>query len=513
MIITQQNRETVIQTFREYPAGLSISDLSLKSGINRNKCSQICSDYHKSDILGLIQKSSYKIYFLKHQSVLTQIIDSISGPVLVVNESFAVIAINKEYVRSFGIHPDEILGRSAEELLVPLYPDLIQVIKEQTGPGMSGKTATFPDETGVPRCKTLTIALNESQFCIIILQTQAPLQGENDTQISTAESRFTAAVPGLMAENTWPQALGQITRLLHETIPDALIFTLLIEEPLRTCMIHTLASPAGWTEPEISGVPIPMTGIEILQYKTREPTTYYTGTPESLSSTPLPKPLRTMCQEKGISSISLLGISSNGNSTTVLGIGTEDSSVSIAHVRLLQSLSGYLNLLCTLYHRASDMQNIKAGHQKHYSEIYALLTEKTQENAALITGTQHLISVLETVLDSMKISLISVNRQGALITANKTASTVYSISGQDLADNVPITNVLSPELAASLLALIPDQTSHSPGTAASHIEEQQTGRTHWYLIPSHGTQQETTYLYVGEKHPAHLIKYLKSINR
>ena len=510
MIITQQNREKVIQIFREYPEGLSISDLSIKCGINRNKCSQICSDYHKSDILGRIQKSPYKIYFLKHQSVINQIIDSISGPTLVVNESFAVIGINKEYETTFKMHPDEILGRSAEEILSPIYPDLVPAIREQIAPGMSGKTATFPDEIGVPRCKTLTIALNKSLFCIIILQIQAPFQDLNQIRIATAESRFVAAVPGLMAEETWPKALEQITGLLHETIKDALIFTLLIDEPLRRCTIHIGASLKESTKPDIPKTPVPLTDIEILQFKTREPVTYYTGTHESLINTPLPRPLKNLCHEKGISSISLLGICIDGNSTTVLGIGTDDSNLSMIYANLLQSISGYLNLICTIYQNASDAQKMKAEYQKHYSEIYALITEKTLENGAHITEIQHLRSLLEGILDSMKVSLISVNRQGALITANKTASVVYSITEQAIEANIPITQVLPPDLATSLLALISDQTNHSPDKIVSFIEEGKTGRTHWYLISRPGTQQATPYLFIGENHPAQLIKYLKS---
>ncbi len=513
MIITQQNREAVLQTFREYPAGLSISDLSLRCGVNRNKCSQICSDYHKMDILGLIQKSSYKIYFLKHHSVLNQIIESIHGPVLVVNEMFAVIGTNKEYNTTFKINPDEIIGRSAEETLYPIVPDLIQLIKEQAGPGMGGKTATFPDETGAPRCRTLTIALNESQFCIIILKAETPLENQVNDPIKAAENQLKSAVPVLMTEKTWPDALREIAKKLHQTIPDTLIVTLLIDEPASSCTIHTVATPQDTQQQEFSDrTLIQLSGIELLQYKTTKPVTYYTGTQESLQNTPLPEAIKTLCMEKGISSISLIGISSDSSLISVLGIGTVDSSISTDYVWLLSALSGYLTLLGTVCETTSKTQKIQAEYQKHYSEIYALLTEKNQENVGLIAESEHLRAMLGSVLDLMKIYLIVVTRQGTLVAANKTACTAYQITQQQLTDKPPLPTVLPPDLAASLMALVPDETGHFQKKPYDrYIEEQQSGQIHWYLFSSPSTQQATSYLFIGEKQPAKLVKSLKSL--
>ena len=513
MIITQQNRETVLQTFREYPAGLSISDLSRKCGINRNKCSQICSDYHKKDILGLIQKSSYKIYFLKHQSVLTQIIESIHGPVLVVNESFAVIGTNNEYNATFKTKSDEILGRSAEEMLNPILPDLIQLIKEQARPGMGGKTATFPDETGAPRCRTLTVALNESQFCIIILKAYTSLENLVDDRIKAAENKLKAGAPVLMAEKTWPDALRKIAKILHETIPDTLTVTLLIDEPGSSCTIHTVATPEDTQQQEFPDrAPIQLSGIELLQYMTTKPVTYYTETQESLQNTPLPEAIKTLCMEKGISSISLIGISSDNSLISVLGIGTADSSISTDYVWLLSALSGYLTLLCTVCETTSKAQKIQAEYQKHYSEIYALLTEKNQENVGLIAESEHFRAILGSVLDLMKIFLIVVTRQGTLVAANKTACTAYQITLQQLTDKAPLPTVLPPDLAASLMALIPDETGHFQKPPHDrYIEEQQTGQIHWYLFSSPSTQQATLNLFIGEQQPAKLVKSLKSL--
>jgi len=513
MIITQQNRETVLQTFREYPAGLSISDLSRKCGVNRNKCSQICSDYHKKDILGLIQKSSYKIYFLKHQSVLNQIIESIHGPVLVVNESFAVIGTNKEYNATFKTNPDEVLGRSAEEMLNPILPDLIPLIKEQARPGMGGKTATFPDETGAPRCRTLTIALNESQFCIIILKADTPIENQVDDLTRAAENKLKSASLALMAEKTWPDALREIAKILHQTIPDTLIVTLLIDEPASSCTIHTVATPENTQQQEIPDkAPIQLSGIELLQYKTSKPVTYYTGTHESLQNTPLPEAIKTLCMEKGISSISLIGISSHSNLTSVLGIGTGDSSISTDYVRLLSALSGYLTLLGTVCQTTSKTQKIQAEYQQHYSEIYALLTEKNQENIGLIAESEHLRAILGSVLDLMKIFLIVVTRQGTLVSANKTACASYQITQHQLTDKAPLSAILPPDLAASLMVLVPDDTGHFQKPSHDrYIEEQQTGQIHWYLFSSASTQQATSYLFIGEQQPAKLVKSLKSL--
>jgi hypothetical protein len=513
MIITPQNRETVLQIFREYPTGLSISDLSLKCGLNRNKCSQICSDFYKNDIIGLIQKSSYKFYFLKYESVLHYLIDSINDPALVVNRSFYAIGANQEYKKTFKDNQEEILGVSGEDLLQAICPDLIPDLKLQIGSGMNGKTATFLDETGALRAKTLTISLNGSQFCIIILNSKAGLPEQTTDSISTAKIRFTAAIPSLMVEKTWPKALEQIARLLHETIKDTLIFTLLIDEQLKTCTIHSIAIP----EPK-STVPgltsdaslIPLTGIEIFQYKTGEPVTYYTGTPDSLQNTPLPPKIKTLCPDIGISSISLLGISSGKTITSVLGIGAQESNSSKKYESLLCDLSGYLTLLSTVCQNTSDAQRTQEEYQKQYSDIYSLLTEKTQENLAYTTEAEYLRSILGAILDTMQISLIAVTEKGVLISANKTACTTYSIEEQHLENNSILTDVLQPDVATSLLNLIPHETGQSMSETSSCIETQQSSQIHWHLLYQNGTQPAFSYLCIGENHPAPLIKYLKS---
>ncbi len=514
MIITSQNRETILQTFREYPAGLSISELSRKCGINRNKCSQICSDYHKTNILGLIQRSSYKIYFLKHQSVLNQIIDAISGPAIVVNESFSVIGTNEAYDTVFKTNQDENLGRSAEDLLNLICPDLIPEIQKQLQDKMSGKTATFLDESGLPRCKTLTLSLTGNLAGIIILPTKAEVIDPVDNRIKTIETQFTSAVPHLITEKTWPQALGKIAKLLQKSITEALIFTLLIDESLKTCTIHTIATPADIQKGNLPDTTkAPLTGIEILQYKTTDPVTYFTGTEESLHNTPLPRPIKNLCQDLNISSITLFGISSEGRLTSVIGIGTEESGVSSTYLRLLRAISGYLTLLCTVCQNTSELQNIQTEYQKNYREIYALLTEKTEETAAQTTEAEYLRTILGAVLHTMNISLIAVNKQGTLFTANKTASTNYSITDQDISDHKSIHEVLSPELASALVSLIPEKTEIplAQRTHTRYIEKNQSGEIHWHLFSQNTNHSTVTCLFIGEPHPAPLLRYLQTL--
>jgi len=514
MIITPQNRETVLQTFRENLAGLSISELSLKSGLNRNKCSQICSDYHKSEILGLIQKSTYKIYFLKHESVIHHIIDSITGPVLAVSRSFTIIGANQEYLTRYKTDPAVILGAPGEDLMNSICPELIPTLKLHLEDGLSGRTATYPDETGTAYWRTLTISLNEDLVGLIILNEKSLQTRPADELIRTIENRFTATLPGLMAGKTWPQALDQIAELLHESIPDSLIFTLLIDEPAKTCTIHTVAAPKGALQPGIPDrAPIQLSGIEILQFKTSEPVTYFTGTQESLLNTPLPEPVKHLCQDLNVSSISLYGVSSDGHLTSVIGVGAGESSVSVTYVRLLHALSGYLTLLCTVCQNTSEIQTIKEDYQKHYSDIYALLTEKTEENAAQTSEAEHLISILGAMLHTMNVSLIAVSRQGALIAANKTACSVYSITEQNMADHASIRDIIPPDLAAALLELILDkpETPHNQKDNARYTEERHSGDIHWHCITRNTTHPAAPFLFIGEKHPAPLLKSLRSL--
>lgn len=514
MIITQQNQDAVLRTFQEYPAGLSISELSRKCGLNRNKCSQICSEYHKKKILGLVQKSSHKIYFLQHQSILNPLIEAMSGPVLVVNDSFSVIAANQEYHTAFRTTSDQILGRAAEDLLIPVCPDLIPDLIHQLGPERTGTTATFPDETGAPRVKTLTIAMNDSRFCIIILTGKTPPEDREPDRIIAAETRFSIAVPTLI-ELTWPQALTAITGLLHEPLTDTLIFTLLIDEPHKTCTINTIATPGRkQTRPDRPDIPpVSLTSIEILQYKTGKPVTYYTSTPDSLRSTPLPERIQTLCPELGITSISLLGISTGSSLTSVLGIGGPDPASARAYVQLLRAISGYLTLLCTACQQASETLQIQTEYENHYRDIYALLTEKTRENAVYSTEAEHLHSILGEVLHTLRISLITTTRQGALIAANKTATATYGITPEHLADHASIREAL-PDLAPSLLALIPEKNGHLPGqtTHTSQTQDRQSVQTRWYLLSPGSTPPAPAApcLFIGEPLPAPLIRYLTS---
>ena len=512
MIITPQEREKVLQTFREYPTGLSISDLSLTCGLNRNKCSQIASDFHQKEILGLVQKSSSKIFFLKHQSVLHHLIDAISGPVLVVNESFYVIAANRDYAETFHTDLAEILGVSADQILRPVCQDLIPALKQELGPGLTGRTATFTDQTGAPRCRTLTVSFTKNQFLIIIFEQIAPKTDPAEANISRAETRFATAVPALMNEKTWPGAFAQVARLLHDTIPEAVIFTLLIDEPHRRCSVHTLTIPAdvqpAGIHPEPSTGPLPLTEIAILQYKTGEPVTYYTSTLESLQNTPLPDEIKVLCPKIGISSISLMGICSQDSLSSVLGIGSLDNQAPREYARLLSALSGYLALLCTVCHTAAENRRVQAEYQDHYNEIYTLLTRKTQEKIVHAAEAGYLRSFLGSVLHTMQISLIATTLDGALIAANTTATTAYGITGKHLEHKESIRDILPSDLAAELMALLTEENHQQPSVKPPGPAEPQT---RWYLIRQTGPLA-TSCIFIGENHPAPLIRYLKSVH-
>jgi len=512
MIITPQEREKVLQTFREYPTGLSISDLSIKCGLNRNKCSQIASAFHQKEILGLVQKSSSKIFFLKHQSVLHHLIDAISGPVLVVNESFYVIAANRDYAETFHIDPVEILGTSADQILRPVCPDLIPALKQELGPGMTGRTVTFTDQAGAPCCRTLTVSFTKHQFLIIIFEPVSRQTDPAEASISRAETRFAAAVPALMNEKTWPGAFAQVARLLHETIPEAVIFTLLIDEPHRRCSVHTLTIPAAIQPagilPEPSADPLPLTEIAILQYKTGEPVTYYTSTLESLQNTPLPDEIKVLCPKIGISSISLMGICSLNSLSSVLGIGSLDNQSPLAYARLLSALSGYLALLCTVCHTAAENRRIQAEYQDHYNEIYTLLTQKTQEKIVHTAEATYLRSFLGSVLHTMQISLIATTPEGALIAANKTAIATYGITGKHLEHNESIRDILPSDLAAELITLLTEKNQQQRSNKPPESADPQT---RWYLIRQTGPVA-TSCLFIGENHPAPLIRYLRSVH-
>ena len=513
MIITPQERDKVLQTFREYPTGLSISDLSLKCGLNRNKCSQIASDFHQKGILSLVQKSSSKIFFLKHQSVLHTLIDAIGGPVLVINESFYVIGANRDYAETFHTDPAEILGVSADQVLRPVCPDLIPALKQELGPGLTGRTATFTDQTGAPRCRTLTVSFTAHPFLIIIFEPVARPADPVEAGITRAETCFVASVPALMDEKTWPGAFAQVARLLHDTLPDVVIFTLLIDEPHRTCSVHTLTippaiQPAGIL-PEPSADPLPLTEIAILQYKTGEPVTYYTSTPDSLQNTPLPEEITALCPKIGISAISLMGICSQNSLSSVLGIGSLDNQAPMAYARLLRALSGYLTLLCTVCHTAAENQKIQAEYQDHYSEIYALLTRKTEENIVHTAEATYLRSFLGSVLHTMEISLIATTLDGALIAANKTATTAYGITGKHLENKESIRDLLPSDLAAQFMALLTEENHQQPsdkspgGLADRQIQ--------WYLIRQKGPHGASC-IFIGENHPAPLLRYLRSVH-
>ncbi len=329
------------------------------------------------------------------------------------------------------------------------------------------------------------------------------------TGISQAETRFAAAIPGLMNEKTWPGAFAQVARLLHDTIPDAVIFTLLIDEPHRTCTVHTLmipaaVQPAGFP-PEPSHDPLPLTETAILQYKTGEPVTYYTSTPDSLQNTPLPEEITALCPKIGVSSISLMGICSQDSLSSVIGIGSLDNQAPREYARLLSALSGYFALLCTVCHTAAENRRIQTEYQDHYNEIYTLLTRKTQEKIVHTAEATYLRSILGSVLHTMQISLITTSLDGTLIAANKTATVAYGITGTHLENKDFIRDILPSDLATELITEEnPQQPSDKPPGPADP-------QTRWYLIRQKDPLT-TSCIFIGENHPAPLIRYLRSVH-
>lgn len=83
---------------RETMKGLSRSELSRKSGINRNKVSLIAESLAQEDIAQCIQQSTSRIYTPVQQTLVQVLLDTISDPAIFLDASLKVVSVNPAYL-------------------------------------------------------------------------------------------------------------------------------------------------------------------------------------------------------------------------------------------------------------------------------------------------------------------------------------------------------------------------------------------------------------------------------
>lgn len=521
MIITPEDQEKILETFREYPDGLSVTELARKSGINRNKASVIAETLHKKGLLSLYQQSSAKIYAVKEQSPIHHLIGIIPEPAFVINESFHVIGINKAYAEMYKVDPRSVSGMPGEQLIKPPYRILADALKRELEEGTDGKPATFPDESGTPLCTTFRISQSGSRPSLIVsLHPDRKTREKIETldRIRRIVDRFSAGIPGIMAEKTWEEVLSRVARNIQTDLPGTLVFTLIVDEQKKTTTISSFYAPDGNQdliakpgEIQLKDLRIALTDLKIIQYRTCQPICYYTDSLETLLDPPLQAKIISWCKDLGLSSISLIGITAQGILTGILGMGSLRDTVSqTIYEDLLSSLSGYLNLISSVYHLKKENREISIEYQQHYQEIYNLLTEKTEENILRTTETEYTRSILGAVLHTMGISLIVTTTDGTLISANQTAMETCQITEETLLSHPPVLSSLPPDIAETI-ARLTNENQPGNGTKDTLTTGEQT--IHWYLIRPEPVESCRSCLFIGEKSPAPLNRYLRSLRR
>lgn len=513
MKISAEDRKTIIETLRENLQCLSISELSRKSGINRNKTAQIADSLYSENIISCIHYGNSKIYRLNCRSIIYALLETSRDPMVILDKKFRILETNKPYAEKYGsdtlnhygkplfaIHPFQGTALSEEELTAILAES-------------EGTRKVFGDGT-FEQYVFIRISLDEDTPGLLLVIQQKRTESEIHEGRSVLLTILQELIDTLpeMGEKRSNEACIQAAEILRRHLPQTLIFSLYIDENDRVGEINTILPPKSAlrkTEPILSSLlrkKISIPPFVILKYKTSKP--YL-----SEDITPLLEPLLTP-EEMGILTgsfplrmISLIGIQSGNTLTNILGIGARDDAIDPGICSLLlRSVSHLLSVTALTRQKTEENQRNLLEYQSQYGKIYALLSEKTKENTAHSLEMEYFKTGFYELLDYLGVQVIITGWDGKILSANQTAAEIHNIPNNSALISVSLQDILPADFADIFRQLDSKPVKMNPDIV---VDTTQKKPMVWYLIKNPGNQSPNSLICIAEPSPAPLIQYLK----
>lgn len=509
MNITNQDREKILSVFRENLQGISISDISRRSGINRNKTARIAEDFYLEGVVRCNRQSVAKIYTLITDSAIYPVMSLMSDPAILVDDQFRILQVNPAFIQNLKGSGDIYSGVSLNEIKGTIPGSILSDIRDFIQSGRNGESRVFHEEN-LPVCTGILISLIEERSGLIIIFPGFAKRSEDQGDLHLGVLKtLTCRLPDIASSSSTNEAFSLTAGIIHDLLPDVVILTVLIDENDQTSRLNSFHIPQNrFTDANIPeyihaamATPVQIPGIKLLKFKSGKPVqkenldflfTGQLGIEEKLSTSILPDRMSMIGISDGNLLIGLFAISSNVR-TSVSGI------IPV----ILESVARFLTIASMFQRKTADIQMNLETYQNNYRDLYSRLIDTTEENNMLVTDGRLLISVLADILDNYGILFLSLDQDAQILSANRMAKSVWGITDMDRIRGVSILNNLPKTLADDVLRGL---TGDPAGPVSGRTVENDNSSLFWYLV--RGKHPQTTYFLIVEPKSGSLVPYL-----
>jgi len=505
--------EDILQILQDVSNELSISELSRKSGVNRNKVAWITENLLRKGVVQCNQSSNAKKYsYLPCTTALT-LIESIPDPTLIIDDTLQIVRMNQAFLDLTKEGEPEYIGQclaAISHLFKGLDAAVITAALSEKPDGY--RTSIHPDQSKIRYdCVRVTLPDNHPG----VLLSMQPVDAYNPAALYRKfVDRFFSKIQNISDDQQSEKVYDTITRMLRDVFTDDVVLSFLIDEHSRTSSLSTLLVPESIRKPTRSEIdlavsqktPVSFDEADILPYKLYDTVRIKGIPPMMLRSTDDTIRIFTPLQSY---EFLYVGIAINEALTGIIGIGKMESGVPPdAYERILLAISRFFYLYEANRGRSEIHDGVVRKYKEEYRNIYNLLTEKTEQDEDRRTESETLRSLLGIIGDQMSVACCTLTPEGTLTAANSTMLDLCSAEENDILKN-PRFEDIAPSYLYDVIADLISSTEYQTeiGSYQVLVKTSEKTQSSWCLIRS-PKEDGLPYICLGEKKPARLIQFI-----
>ncbi|WP_406657935.1 PAS domain-containing protein [Methanolobus sp. ZRKC2] len=106
------------------PRGMSVTDIAKEMKLSRNTTAKYLEMLRISGCADMESIGTAKVYYLSHRIPVSTLLNFSSECILVVDSYLSIIQINKKFLSLLGLVKDNVVGKKADSLLSPMFPEI-----------------------------------------------------------------------------------------------------------------------------------------------------------------------------------------------------------------------------------------------------------------------------------------------------------------------------------------------------------------------------------------------------
>ncbi len=506
--------EDILHILQDGDTELSISELSRKTGVNRNKVSLIAETLFKKGIVHCNQSSNAKKYsYLPCTTALT-LIESIPDPALILDSTLHIVRINQAFLDQTREGELAFIGErlsAINHLYHGINEEAISSVLTDRYEGY--RTSIHPDQSQI-RYICIRVTLPDNQPGVLLYMHPDADAYNPGTLFRKFVEKLFSKIPGMVEEQQAEKIYDTITRILRDIFADDIIVSFLIDEKSRISHLNTISVPESIRKPTRSEIdlalsqktPVSFEGPEILPYKL-----YDTVRIKGISPLMLRSPddiARVFNPLQGYEFI-YTGIAINDTLTGIIGIGKMNVGIPPdVYEKILLALSRFFYLYESNRTKSVIHEEVIAKYKEEYRNMYHLLTEKTEQDENRRAESEALLALIGIMSDQMSIACCTLTPERTISSANTSMLDLCSAEETDVLKKPRFEDVV-PSPVREVIADLINSSEHQTEIGSYQVAVKTSDQTQssWCLIRS---QKEggLPCICIGEKAPSPLIQFI-----